>query len=67
MQSTNALVIVPTADHFYWLNNSAAAAPLYARAEKLYAANDDERNELFAHIGHLRSEGESMSFVDLSR
>jgi CHAT domain-containing protein/tetratricopeptide (TPR) repeat protein len=67
LQSTNAPLILAAADHFYWLNNGPAAAPLYARAEKLFSANSDKRNELHAHIGQLRSEAETMSFVDLSR
>jgi hypothetical protein len=55
------------ADHFYWLNNGPAAAPLYARAEKLFSERGDARNELHAKVGRLRSEAETMSFVDLSR
>src|SRR5271165_687496 len=55
------------ADHFYWLNNGPAAAPLYARAEKLFSERSDARNELHAKVGRLRSEAETMSFVDLSR
>ena len=43
------------------------AAPLYAKAESLFASRVDARNELYAKIGHLRSEAETMSFVDLSR
>jgi CHAT domain-containing protein/tetratricopeptide (TPR) repeat protein len=65
--STNAPLILDTADHFYWLNNGPAAAPLYARAEKLFSDNGEKRNEVHAHIGRLRSEAETMSFGDLSR
>ena len=65
--STNAPRILDAADHFYWLNNGPAAAPLYARAEKLFSDNGEKRNQLHAHIGRLRSEAETMSFVDLSR
>ena len=52
---------------FYFLNNGPAAAPLYARAEKLFSERGDARNELHAKVGRLRSEAETMSFVDLSR
>ena len=55
------------ADRLYWLNNGPKAAPLYAKAEKLFADRGDARNELYAKIGRLRSEAETMSFVDLSR
>ena len=67
LQSTNAPLILAAADHFYWLNNGPSAAPLYSRAEKLFSERGDKRNELHAHIGRLRSEAETMSFVDLSR
>ncbi len=55
------------ANRLYWLNNGPKAAPLYAQAESLFASRGDARNELYAKIGHLRSEAETMSFVDLSR
>ena len=60
-------VLLAAADHFYLLNNGPAAAPLYARAEKLFSERGDARNELHAKVGRLRSEAETMSFVDLSR
>ncbi len=60
-------ILLAAADHFYFLNNGSAAAPLYARAEKLFSERGDARNELHAKVGRLRSEGETMSFVDLSR
>jgi CHAT domain-containing protein len=66
-QSTDSLALLRNADHFYWLNNGPAAAPLYARAEKLFSERGDKRNELYAKVGRLRSEAETMSFVDLSR
>src|ERR1700680_4548528 len=60
-------ILLAAADHFYWLNNGPAAAPLYARAEKLFSERGDTRSELHAKVGRLRSEAETMSFVDLSR
>jgi len=66
-QSIDADALLAVADHFYWLNNGPAAAPLYARAEKLFSERGDTRNELHAKVGRLRSEAETMSFVDLSR
>ncbi len=66
-QSTDPKVLLAVADHFYWLNNGPAAAPLYARAEKLFSERGDARNELHAKVGRLRSQAETMSFVDLSR
>ena len=66
-QSTDPQALLGIADHFYWLNNGPAAAPLYARAEKLFSERGDARNELYAKVGRLRSQAETMSFVDLSR
>ena len=60
-------ILLAAADYFYWLNNGPAAAPLYARAEKLFSERGDTRNELHAKVGRLRSEAETMSFVDLSQ
>ena len=59
--------LLTEANRFYWLNNGPQAAPLYAKAEVLFAQRGDVRNELYAKIGRLRSEAETMSFVDLSR
>jgi CHAT domain-containing protein len=66
-QSNDPQALLSAADHFYWLNNGPAATPLYARAEKLFSERSDARNELYAKVGRLRSEAETMSFVDLSR
>src|SRR6266567_6449637 len=66
-QSTDPEALLGIADHFYWLNNGPAAGPLYARAEKLFSEQGDAPNELHAKVGRLRSEAETMSFVDLSR
>ena len=60
-QSTDPYALLGVADHFYRSNNGPAAAPLYARAEKLFSERGDARNELHAKIGRLRSEAEKMS------
>jgi CHAT domain-containing protein/tetratricopeptide (TPR) repeat protein len=65
--SADPLVLLKSADRFYFLSNGPAAAQLYARAEKLFSGRGDARNELHAKVGRLRSEAETMSFVDLSR
>src|ERR1700736_861759 len=66
-QSTDPQALLSSADHFYFLNNGPAAAPLYARAEKLFSERGDARNEFHAKVGRLRSDGETMSFVALSK
>jgi len=65
--STDPQKLLAEANRLYWLNNGPKAAPLYAKAEKLFAAQGDSRNELYAKVGRLRSEAETMSFVELSR
>ena len=65
--SAHPQVLPAEANRFYWLNNGPRAAPLYAKAESLFASRGDTRNELYAKLGRLRSEAETMSFVDLSR
>ena len=66
-KSTDPVSLLGEADRLYWLNNGPKAAPLFARAESLFAERGDARNELFAKVGRLRSEAETMSFVELSR
>ena len=62
-QSTDPQALLSAADHFYWLNNGPAAAPLYARAEQLFLERGDARNELHAKVGRLRSEATSQRFA----
>jgi CHAT domain-containing protein/tetratricopeptide (TPR) repeat protein len=66
-QSADPQVLLEAADRFYFLNNGPAARPLYAKAEKMFSQHGDARNEIHAKVGRLRSEAETMSFVDLSR
>ena len=66
-QSADPQVLLKAADRFYFLNNGPAARPLYAKAEKVFSQHGDARNEIHAKVGRLRSEAETMSFVDLSR
>jgi hypothetical protein len=65
--STDPQVLLTEANRLYWLNNGPRAAPLYAKAESLFGSRGDTRNVLYGKIGRLRSEAETMSFVDLSR
>lgn len=47
--------LLERANHLSWLNNWNAAGPLYARAEVLFRADGDKRNELYARIGLARA------------
>ena len=50
----------------FWLNNLSRAAPLYARAEKLFADKGDARDEIYAKVGRLRLDAETMAFDEPS-
>ena len=39
-----------------WLDNWTAAAPEFQRAESLFHARGDKKNEIYAHVGGLRNE-----------
>jgi CHAT domain-containing protein len=54
-------VLLERANYLSWLNNWNAAGPLYARAEILFRADGDTRNELYARIGRIRAYGEPSS------
>jgi tetratricopeptide (TPR) repeat protein len=58
--------ILAEANHFAFLSNSYRAEPLYAKAEEMFRERGDKRDELYAKIGRLRAEAETMSFVKLS-
>src|SRR6266550_2433363 len=53
--SRDPRALLAEATHLYWLSNGPKAAPLFARAEKLFAAEGDSRNELYAKVGRLHS------------
>ena len=65
--SNNPTILLNEAVRLYWLNNGSRAAPLFARAAQLFAARGDARDEIYAQVGRVRSEAETMSFVDVSR
>jgi tetratricopeptide (TPR) repeat protein len=64
--SNNPQTLLAEANHYAFLSNSFAAAPLYAKAEQMFRERGDKRDELYAKIGRLRAEAETMSFVKLS-
>jgi len=59
--------LLAEANRLFWLNNGPRAAPLYAKAENLFANEGDTRNALYSKVGRLRSNAETMSFVELSQ
>lgn len=54
------------ADRLAWLRAWTAAEPLYAEAERRFAATGDERNALYAQIGHLRARLPRLAVPDVS-
>lgn len=58
--------LIEKADRLAWLYNWYMAGPLYAEAETLFEEAGDRRSALYAKIGRLRSEWESMSFREVS-
>ena len=63
---TTAAEILTTASNFAFLHNWKAAAPRFREAESLFAVQGDSRNELYAHIGRLRGEIETLSLPEVS-
>ena len=60
-------LLLDRANHFSWLGNWNAAGPLYARAEVLFRADGDTRNEFYARIGLARAYGGTISGQPVSQ
>jgi CHAT domain-containing protein len=65
--SNNPEVLLADANRLAWLFNWPKAGPLYARAEELFNAKGDTRNEIYAHVGRIRAQSETMSWTDVSK
>ena len=55
-QQDDAKRLLMEGDRLAWLKNWQAAEPFFAKAEALYRANGDSRNELYARISRIRGE-----------
>ena len=64
--SRDPKVLLAEANRLAWLFNSPKAEPLYVRAEKLFKQRGDIRNEVYARVGRIRAQSETMSWVDVS-
>src|SRR6266480_2973987 len=64
--SSNPEVLLQEANRLAWLFNWPNAGPLYARAEELFSVKGDTRNEIYARVGRIRAQSETMSWVDVS-
>jgi hypothetical protein len=59
--------MLQAANHLSWIMNWPKAGPLYHRAEILFARDGDARDALYAHVGYVRSQAETMSFPGISK
>src|SRR6266436_2883928 len=64
--SKNPEILLMEANRLAWLFNSPKAGPLYVRAEGLFKERGDSRNEIYARVGRIRAQAETMSWVDVS-
>lgn len=58
--------LVEEADRLAWLRAWTRAVPLYAEAERVYAARGDRRNALYAQVNKLRGELPGRSVPEVS-
>ncbi len=64
--SKNPEILLAEANRLAWLFNWPKAEPLYVHAEELFKERGDKRNEIYARVGRIRAQSETMSFVDVS-
>ena len=64
--SSNPETLLAEANRLAWLFNWPKAEPLYIRAEQLFKEKGDARNEVYAGVGRIRAQSETMSWVDVS-
>jgi len=67
IDSSTPEALLAEANRLSWLFNWPKAGPLYARAEELFKKNGDARNEIYARVGRIRAQSETMSYVDVSQ
>lgn len=64
--SSNPEILLQEANRLAWVFNWPKAGPLYARAEELFRSTGDTRNEVYARVGRIRAQSETMSWVDVA-
>lgn len=64
--SQNPEVLLTEANRLAWLFNWPKAGPLYGRAEDLFRTKGDTRNEVYARVGRIRAQSETMSWDEVS-
>ena len=62
----NPQLLLAEANRLSWLFNWPKAEPLYARAEELFKESGDTRDQIYARVGRIRAQSETMSYVGVS-
>jgi len=62
----NPQLLLAEANRLSWLFNWPKAESLYARAEELFKESGDTRDQIYARVGRIRAQSETMSYVDVS-
>jgi tetratricopeptide (TPR) repeat protein len=65
-QTGDPHALIAEAERLVWLKAWSKAAPLFAEAEKLFAARGDRRNALYAQINQLRARLPSLPVPEVS-
>jgi CHAT domain-containing protein len=65
--SRNPEMLLAEANRLAWVFNWPKAMPLYVRAEELFREKGDTRNEVYARVGRIRAQSETMSWTDVSK
>jgi CHAT domain-containing protein len=60
-------VLLAEANRLAWVFNWPKAEPLYVRAEELFKERGDTRDEVYARVGRIRAQSETMSWVEVSQ
>jgi CHAT domain-containing protein len=59
--SGNPEMLLAEANRLAWLSNWPRAGPIYARAEELFTTGGDTRNAIYARVGRIRAQAQTMS------
>jgi CHAT domain-containing protein len=64
--SRNPDMLLVEANRLAWLSNWPRAGPIYDRAEELFTEGGDTRNAIYARVGRIRAQAQTMSPVAVS-
>jgi len=59
-------MLLAEANRLAWLTNWPGAGPIYIRAEELFTKEGDSRNAIYARVGRIRAQAQTMSPVAVS-